>query len=395
MTATAAARAAVDPRPSRGTAGRRAVQVVLFLGGLLALGLLAGGRAEAQERSDPGRLTASVAETVTGVGQVEKPRVDHAVKPVAEPAVEPVAASVVELDDRAVRHQAAQHGSAQHGSAQHGSARHGSAQHGSAEHRAVQHRIVQPEPEPEPEPEPARNATVASSAARSAAPATKPVTEPVDTVAAADPVASAPAPAPAPALVRDARDAVVGGAGDAVERITGEARPLVAAVPGLPPLLSVLPELPAPGGAPDAPGAPGAPSPSAPDTGRGAGGPSTPGDPGAGASAERAAGGHGRSTGAAGLVPVVADRSGTPHAGHAQLTAPTPTLPPTRDRAPFAPCGDFARTAVADAQGPRGGDLHATPVPGSPYAALAGGAGLPATAAPITDRSGEIFEFPG
>ncbi|MFD4017014.1 hypothetical protein [Streptomyces sindenensis] len=377
MTATAAARAAVDPRPARGAAGRRAVQVVLFLGGLLALGLLAGGRAEAQERSDPGRLTASVAETVTGAGQVEKPRVDHAVKPVAEPAVEPVAASVVEPDDRAVRHQAAQYGSAEHRAAE----------HGSAEHRAVQHRIVQPEPEP------VRNATVASSAARSAAPATKPVTEPVDTVAAAGPVASAPAPAPA--LVRDARDAVVGGAGDAVERITGEARPLVAAVPGLPPLLSVLPELPVPGGAPDAPGAPGAPSPSAPDTGRGAGGPSTPGDAGAGASAERAAGGHGRSTGAAGLVPVVADRSGTPHAGHAQLTAPTPTLPPTRDRAPFAPCGDFARTAVADAQGPRGGDLHATPVPGSPYAVLAGGAGLPATAAPITDRSGEILEFPG
>ncbi|WP_176734685.1 hypothetical protein [Streptomyces sp. EN23] len=350
MTATAAARAAVDPRPARGTAGRRAVQVVLFLGGLLALGLLAGGRAEAQERPDPGRLTASVAEAVTGAGHVVEPGVDHAVEPVAEPAVDPVAASVVEPVDRAVRHQA-------------------------AEHRAAQ-------------PEPVRNAT----AAPSAAPATKPVTEPVDTVAAADPVASAPARVRDAGDAGDAGDAVVGGAGDAVDRIAGEARPLVAAVPGLPPLLSLLS---VPGGAPDVPGVPGAPSPSAPDTGRGAGGPSTPGDTGAGASAERAAGGHARSTGTAGLVPVVPDRSGTPHAGHAQLTAPTPALPPTRDRAPSAPCGDFARTAAADAQGPRGGDLHATPVPGAPYAALVRGAGLPATAAPITDRSGEILEFPG
>ncbi|MEV5578632.1 hypothetical protein AB0L39_08740 [Streptomyces parvus] len=342
MTTTAAARAAVDPRPARGTAGRRAVQVVLFLGGLLALGLLA----EAQERPDPGGLTASMADAVPGAEQVVEPGAEPVVEPVAdqvvgpgaEPVVEPVAEAVVEPVDRAVRQQATQ-------------------------------------------PEPVRNATAAPSAA--------PVTEPVDTVAAADPVASTPA------RVRDARDAAVGGAGDAVDRIAGEARPLVASLPGLPPLLSVLPELPVPGGAPDSPGAPGAPSPSAPDTGRGAEGPTTPGDTDADAPAERAAGGHDRSIGAPGFAPAVPDRSGTPHAGHAQLTAPTPTFPPTQDRAPFAPCGDLARTAVADAPGPRGGDLHAAPVPGGPYAALVRGAGLPATAAPITDRSGEILEFPG
>ncbi|WP_408994145.1 hypothetical protein [Streptomyces sp. 1268] len=354
MTATAAARAAVDPRPSRGTAGRRAVQAVLFLGGLLALGLLAGGRAEAQERPDPGGLTASVADAVPGADQVEEPVAEPVVEPVADQVVEPVAASVVEPVDRAVRHQAAQHRAAQ------------------------------------PEPEPVRNAT--------AAPATKPVTEPVGSVASADAVASADPVASAPARVRDARDAVVRGAGEAVDRIAGEARPLVASLPGLPPLLSALPELPelsVPGGAPDSPGAPGAPSPSAPDTGRGAEGPTTPGDTDADAPAERAAGGHDRSIGAPGFTPAVPDRSGTPGAGHAQLTAPTPTFPPTQDRAPLAPCGDLARTAVADAQGPRGGDLHAAPVPGGPYAALVRGAGLPATAAPITDRSGEILEFPG
>ncbi|SCE57877.1 hypothetical protein GA0115253_107693 [Streptomyces sp. Termitarium-T10T-6] len=357
MTATAAAHAAVDPRPARGTAGRRAVQVVLFLGGLLALGLLAGGRAEAQERPDPGGLTASVADAVPGADQVVEPGADQLVEPVAEPVVEPVAdqvgepvaASVVEPVDRAVRHEAAQHRAAQ--------------------------------------PEPVRNAT--------AAPATKPVTEPVGPVASADSVASADPVASTPVRVRDGRDAVVGGAGEAVDRIAGEARPLVASLPGLPPLLSTLPELPVPGGAPDSPGAPGAPSPSAPDTGRGAEGPTTPGDTDADAPAERAAGGHDRSIGAPGFTSAGPDRSGTPGAGHAQLTAPTPTFPPTQERAPFAPCGDLARTAVADAQGPRGGDLHAASVPGGPYAALVRGAGLPATAAPITDRSGEILEFPG
>ncbi|SCF72858.1 hypothetical protein [Streptomyces sp. Cmuel-A718b] len=346
MTATAAARAAVDPRPARGTAGRRAVQVVLFLGGLLALGLLAGGRAEAQERPDPGGLTASVADAVPGADQVVGPVAEPVVEPVADRVVEPVAASVVEPVDRAVRHQAAQHRAAQPG--------------------------------------PVRNAT--------AAPATKPVTEPVGSVASADPGASADPVASTPVRVRDARDAVVGGAGEAVDRIAGEARPLVASLPGLPPLLSALP---VPGDAPDSPGAPGAPSPSAPDTGRGAEGPTTPGDTDADAPAERAAGGHDRSIGAPGFTSAGPDRSGTPGAGHAQLTAPTPTFPPTQDRAPFAPCGDLARTAVADAQGPRGGDLHAAPVPGGPYAALVRGAGLPATAAPITDRSGEILEFPG
>lgn len=65
VTATAATRAVVDPRPARGTAGRRAVQAVLFLGGLLALGLLAGGSAEARERPDPGRLSVSVADTAS------------------------------------------------------------------------------------------------------------------------------------------------------------------------------------------------------------------------------------------------------------------------------------------------------------------------------------------
>ncbi|MCQ1575982.1 hypothetical protein [Streptomyces parvus] len=341
MTATAAARAAVDPRPARGTAGRRAVQAVLFLGGLLALGILAGGRAEAQERPDPGGLSASVADAAQLVG----PGADQVVEPVADQLVEPVAASVVEPVDRAVRQQAAQHRAAQ--------------------------------------PEPVRNAT--------AAPATKPVTEPVGSVASAAPGASADPVASTPVRVRDARDAVVGGAGEAVDRIAGEARPLVASLPGLPP----LPELPVPGGAPDSPGAPGAPSPSAPDTGRGAEGPTTPGDTDADAPAERAAGGHDRSIGAPGFTSAGRAGAGPAGAGHAQLTAPTPTFPPTQDRAPFAPCGDLARTAVADAQGPRGGDLHAASVPGGPYAALVRGAGLPATAAPITDRSGEILEFPG
>ncbi|MFD4749461.1 hypothetical protein ACFWOS_28845 [Streptomyces rubiginosohelvolus] len=357
MTATAAARAAVDPRPARGTTGRRAVQVVLFLGGLLALGLLAGGRAEAQERPEPGGLTASVADVVpedavrestvrestvpedlarTAVEPPVRRVADKGVEPLADQVVDPLADQVVEPVEappvEPVADQAAQ----------------------PAQARLAQHRPAQPET--------ARKATAALSASA------EPATEPVDSVAP-----------------------VVEGAGDAVDRIAGEVRPLVASLPGLPPLLSVLPELPVPGGAPDAPGAP---APSVPGAGRDAEGSTTPGDTGAAASAEHAAG-QDRSAGTPGLAPTVPDRSGTPDAGHAQLSAPTPALPPTRDRGPFAPCGDLVRTVVADAQGPRGGDLHAASVPGGPYAALVRGAGLPATAAPITDRSGEILEFPG
>lgn len=85
------------------------------------------------------------------------------------------------------------------------------------------------------------------------------------------------------------------------------------------------------------------------------------------------------------------DGSGAPDAGHAQGSEPAPAP----GRAPVGPYGDLGRTAVADVQGPRGGDLHAVRTPGGPYTALVRGAGLPATAAPVSDRSGEILEFPG
>ncbi|MFF0506128.1 hypothetical protein ACFYUH_21335 [Streptomyces fimicarius] len=315
MTTTTAARAAVDPRPARGTAGRRAVRVgllVVFLGGLLALGILAGGRAEAQERPDPGPLTA----------------------PVAERAVKPAANPVATAADRAAD-------------------------------RTAQQQTAAPQ---------IQQAQQGQQAVReSAAPARV-----RDAVVVATEEAE------------DAGDA--GDAGDAVERVAGEVRPLVPDPPGLPPLLSVLP---VPGGGPDAPGVP---SPSVPGTGRGTeDGLVKPGD----AAADTSDGSAGREAGRGARAPFAApesseapavpDGSGTPGAGHVQRPAPTPA----QDRAPFGPCGDLARTATADAQGPRGGDLHAVPAPGGPHAALVRGAGLPATAAPIPDRSGEILAFPG
>ncbi len=352
MTATTAARAAVDPRPARGTAGRRAVQVVLFLGGLLALGLLGGGRAEAQERPEPGLLTASVADAVpegAAPGAATRKAVepsarrgaDQVVRPVARPVAEPVIKRV----DRAVRQP---------------STRQQAGQQQSAQRQSTQQRTVP------------------------RAPAQKAPAEPV-VESAAELAAEPAAPAdPADAL---ARDAVLVGAGDTVDRVAGEVRPLVPSLPVLPPLFSVLPVLPVPGGEPDAPGAP---SPSVPDTGRGAGGgAASPGDAGADASVERAAG-RDRGIADPGSAPAVPDGSGAPGAGHAQGSEPAPAP----GRAPFGPYGDLGRTAVADVQGPRGGDLHAV-TPGGPYTALVRGAVLPATAAPISDRSGEILEFPG
>ncbi|MFF0331512.1 hypothetical protein ACFYUM_02935 [Streptomyces fimicarius] len=331
MTTTTAARAAVDPRPARGTAGRRAVQVgllVVFLGGLLALGILAGGRAEAQERPDLGPLTSSVADVVPDVVPEDaapeaaaREAAEPSARPVAERAADPVAPAV----DRAAE-------------------------------RAAHQQTAAPQ---------VQQARQGQQAVRESA---------------------------APARVRDAvvvatEDA--GDTGDAVERVAGEVRPLVPDLPGLLPLLSVLP---VPGGGSDTPGAP---SPSVPGTGRGAeDGTAKPGDAAAGASDESA----GRETGRDARAPLsapetlaVPDGSGTPGSGHVQSPAPTPA----QDRAPFGPCGDLARTATADVQGPRGGDLHAVPAPGGPHAALVRGAGLPATAAPIPDRSGEILAFPG
>lgn len=329
VTATAAARAAVDPRPARGTAGRRAMQVVLFLGGLLALGLLAGGRAEAQERPEPGLLTASVADAApesAEPGAAARAAVEPSARRTADqvvrrPVARPVAEPVIKQVDRPVRQQ--------------------STQQQTAQQQTAQQRSAQPRTVPR-------------------APAQKAPAEPV--VESAAELAAEPA-APAHAL---ARDAVLVGAGDTVDRVAGEVRPLVPSLPVLPPLFSVLP---VPGGEPAAPGAPSA---SVPDTGRGAGGgAAAPGGAGADASAELAAG---RDRG-------IADPGSEP--------APAP------GRAPVGPYGDLGRTAVADVQGPRGGDLHAVRTPGGPYTALVRGAGLPATAAPVSDRSGEILEFPG
>ncbi|MFJ9891009.1 hypothetical protein ACIQRW_34920 [Streptomyces sp. NPDC091287] len=343
MTATAAARAAVDPRPARGTAGRRAVQVVLFLGGLLALGLLAGGHAEARERPGPGPLTASVADAVP-----EGAAPEAAVPTAVEPAAQPVVRTVIEPVERAARQQAAQQRTVQ---------------------KAPAESVGESAAEPAAEPATPADALASTDAFAS-------TVSPGSTVSAAASTASAPA---------RVRDAVVGGAGDTVDRIAGAVRPLVPSLPGLPPLFSVLP---VPGGGPDAPGAP---SPSVPDTGHGAGsGTAAHVDAGADASAEPRAG-HDRSTADQGSAPAVPDVSGASDAGHTPDSEPTPAP----GRAPLGPCGDLVRTAVADGQGPRGGDLHAVRAPSGPYTALVRGAGLPATAAPIPDRSGEILEFPG
>ncbi|MBV7244773.1 hypothetical protein [Streptomyces sp. MW-W600-10] len=346
MTTTTAARAAVDPRPARGTAGRRAVRVgllVVFLGGLLALGILAGGRAEAQERPDPGPLTSSVADAVPDAvpdvvpeGAASETAARKAVEPAIEPTAEPAAEPVLE-----------------------------------------------PATEPVVEPAVDPVATAADRAAEQTADQT------AQQRAAAQQGQQAVRESTAPTRVRDAAAVGAGDAGDAVERVAGEVRPLVPDLPGLPPLLSVLP---VPGGGPDTPGAP---SPSVPGTGRDAGdGTTEPGDAAvdtSDGSAEREAGRGIPAPFSGPATPAAPDGSGTPGAGHVQSPAPTPA----QDRAPFDPCGDLARTATADVQGPRGGDLHAVPAPGGPHAALVRGAGLPATAAPIPDRSGEILEFPG
>lgn len=86
MTA-AAVRPVADPRPVRGSVGRRALQVVLFLGGLLALGLVFGAEAHAAQAPVPS-LPAAGAAVVNGAGAQDR-AAEVAAEPVGVPDAEP------------------------------------------------------------------------------------------------------------------------------------------------------------------------------------------------------------------------------------------------------------------------------------------------------------------
>ena len=87
MTA-AAVRSVADPRPVRGSVGRRALQVVLFLGGLLALGLIFGAEAHAAQAPVPSLPAAGTAVAYRAGAQDRG--ADAAAEPVDVPNAEAV-----------------------------------------------------------------------------------------------------------------------------------------------------------------------------------------------------------------------------------------------------------------------------------------------------------------
>ncbi|MFE9860251.1 hypothetical protein [Streptomyces sp. NPDC005780] len=306
---TAVAAPAAAPRPRRGAAGRRALQVALFLGGLLALGLLFGARAQADQQPDlrPERQTVQ--------GLLQQPVKDQ--RPVK--------------DQQPVQEQ----------------------------QPVEEHQSVRTVTEPA--------APTAAQAAHAVAPeAAPPAPTPRDVARSV----LSPVTDPVQDTVRQVTQPV----GAAVERTVGTA------VSGLRDLTVVLPapaERPLP-----VPSLPVTPEPS--QTGPAPVSDAPAGDARALPDAPRPGNVTGTGVARDGTAPAAA-----PHREAAADHRPAP-------RGPFGPDGgQQGHSASAEIHPPRGGDQHAVPSADGTSFGLVRGAGLPATAAPVRDRSGDILEFPG
>ncbi|MFI6947092.1 hypothetical protein [Streptomyces sp. NPDC050422] len=307
---TAVAGPATAPRPRRGAAGRRALQVVLFLGGLLALGLLFGARAQADQQPDQQPVRA-VAEAAT-----------DAVIP--EAATPPVPEREMEREKRG--------------------------------EDAVPATRPAPRPLPSPRGDAARTAPhpVAEPVRNTVRQATRPVSEAVGAGGASE--------------VVEVVERTVGTAVSGFHGITADL-PVPGEWPLPVPSLPAVPEAPQTGPVPvsDAPGS-AAPGPSAAPRPVSASVPHI--------------------TAAPAAFPASSEAAAAPHREVAADHRPAP-------RGPFVPDGGQSHSAPAEAHPPRGGDQQAGPLADGTSFGLVRGAGLPATVAPVRDRSGDILEFPG
>ncbi|MFE7708941.1 hypothetical protein ACFU6I_24785 [Streptomyces sp. NPDC057486] len=314
---TAAVRPVADPRPVRGPVGRRTLQVVLFLGGLLALGVLFGAEAHAEQVPVPSHALVEKA-----VARGADAMAGRTAVPDAEPATDATEASA-----------------------------------------AVATRVPAAPPEGAPAAE--RLAEPAAASTATARPAPSEATAGSDTVPGLRPVAGA-----ARTTVQDLGRPVGRLVGKAVATALGQAvgmlpHPLTLSTGLLPPHPPTEP--PAHGSAEG-----GAPRHAAPAP-RPAGAYTVAADQGRGFAA---------------LLSGVTVKE-TERRGAAPQDRPAP------GQVPPDPCGGFGGTATAVTHVPRGGDQHAVPFAGGASFGLVRGAALPATAAPMRDRSGEIVEFPG
>ena len=301
---TAVAAPAAAPCPRRGAAGRRALQVVLFLGGLLALGLLFGAPAQADQQPDLRPDLRPERQAVQGLLQ-QPVKEQRSVRTVTEPA--------------------------------------------------------------------ARTADQAAPAVAPAAPAVAPEAAAPPAPTPRDVARSVLSPVSEP--VRDTVRQVTRPVGAAVERTVGTA---VSGLRDITAALRAPAERPLP-----TPSLPGTPEP--PQTG-----PAPVSDAPAGAAPDRPAEPRpGNVTGAGSGVAPDGTVAAAPHREAAADRRPAP-------REPFGPDGGKqGHSASAEVHPPRGGDQHAIPSADGTSLGLVRGAGLPATAAPVRDRSGDILEFPG
>ncbi|MFB6710000.1 hypothetical protein ACFCW6_35520 [Streptomyces sp. NPDC056333] len=350
MTA-AVVRPVADPRPVRGSVGRRALQVVLFLGGLLALGLLFGAEAHAAQAPVPSLPAAGTA-VVNGAGAQDR-AAEVAAAPVGVPNAEPTT-GVPDASAPAPAHVPAAEPSGS------------------------------PAAEAHAGPRGASTAASATSPSRaSAVSRTSASAVPVSATSATSSVStdSATPVAGARSVVSTTRDTVrylvrpvgelVEGVGTAVDGVAG-VLPEVWALPAR--LLLPLTVI-----GPPAEGRPGHGS-----VGGGAARAAAPAPrPVCGYTSEADQGGQ-----------FAALLSGTPASG-TDNRLPAPRYGPTPERAPLDPRGGFVHPSVTEAHGPRGGEQHAVPFAAGSSCGLVRGAGLPATVAPMRDRSGDILEFPG
>ncbi|MFE7787708.1 hypothetical protein [Streptomyces sp. NPDC057460] len=366
MTA-AAVRSVADPRPVRASVGRRALQVVLFLGGLLALGLIFGAEAHAAQAPVPSLPAAGTA-VAHGSGAQHR-GTDAAAEPVDVPNAEAAkglpdaSASVpthVPAAGPAGAPTAETHARPMAASAVSAPASTAPASAASASTAPASANSAS-----------STSASTFSVSATSATPATTSVS--TDT-------ATSVAVAGARSVVRTTRDTVrylvrpvgeaVAGVGTAVDSAAG-VLPDVWALPArlLLPLTAVDP----------------------PAEGRPGHG-STGGGVHAAAPASRPVCGYtseaDRDRNAVALL------NGTSASG-TDRRVPAPRYGPAPERAPLDPRGGSGHPSSTEAHGPRGGEQHAVPFAGGISFALIRGAGLPATVAPMGDRSGDILEFPG
>ncbi|MET9477456.1 hypothetical protein [Streptomyces sp. NPDC002922] len=360
MTA-AAVRPVADPRPVRASVGRRALQVVLFLGGLLALGLIFGAEAHAAQAPVPSLPAAGTA-VAHGSGAQDR-GADAAAEPVDVPNAE-AAKGLPDASAPVPTHVPAAGPSGAPTAETH------------ARPMAASAASAPASTAPAPASANSASSTSASTysvAATSATPATS------ATTSVSTDTATSVAVAGARSVVRTTRDTVrylVRPVGEAVEGV-GTA---VDSAAGMLPDVWALPArllLPLTAVDPPAEGRPGHGSAAAAH---------------AAAPAPRPVCGY-TSEADRDRNPV-ALLNGTSASG-TDSRVPASRYGPAPERAPLDPRGGSGHPSSTEAHGPRGGEQHAVPFAGGTSFGLIRGAGLPATVAPMRDRSGDILEFPG